>query len=370
VTCPACAGPPGQKDKNGCQICGPGVACPSPVCKENEKLYFTEEYDANQCKIYKCYSTDCPEGCVCHDNGISCPTTPPVACPAPVCKENDKTYFTGEYDENKWEIYKWYTGDCPKGCICDANTVTCPTSPPVGCAKPFCGDNRKAYFTGKYDKNNCAIYECDSHDCPEGCKCDANTVTCPTGPPIACSAPVCKDNKKPYFTGQYDNNKCMIYKCYETDCPKDCICEANTVSCKTSIPINAEITTAKGDISISFEKVSAEKISVKEGLATIQTAKKLIIEEKKLMMETSKGNKEVKVMPSTASETALNQLRLKGYTIELKDTGKPVYEVTGKKDVKVLGLFKSEMTITSTIDAQTGAVEKTTKPWWGFMASG
>jgi hypothetical protein len=73
-------------------------------------------------------------------------------------------------------------------------------------------------------------------------------------------------------------------------------------------------------------------------------------------------------MPSTASDIAINQLKLRNYEIELKDVGKPVYEITGKKEVKVFGLFKAVMAIKSQVNAETGAIGKTEKPWWSFLA--
>ncbi|MGY4884980.1 MAG: hypothetical protein ACP5NZ_05370 [Nanobdellota archaeon] len=98
----------------------------------------------------------------------------------------------------------------------------------------------------------------------------------------------------------------------------------------------------------------------------------------KTYAELSNGMKaEVKVMPETASQKALAVLRAKcearGCQIELKEVGKGdqaklVYEVKAKKDVKALGLIKSEMTVKAQIDVETGEVIKTKKAWWGFLA--
>ena len=67
-------------------------------------------------------------------------------------------------------------------------------------------------------------------------------------------------------------------------------------------------------------------------------------------------------MPDTASEKAIGTLKLKkDVEIELKDTGKPTYEVIGKKEVKVFGFIKTE------VNAETGNIEKTKKPWWSFL---
>ncbi|MBI4159503.1 hypothetical protein HY500_04590 [Candidatus Woesearchaeota archaeon] len=107
--------------------------------------------------------------------------------------------------------------------------------------------------------------------------------------------------------------------------------------------------------------------TVQEGSASVKILNNLFVEENKLLMETSEGNKEVKVMPSTASDIAINQLNLKSYEIELKDAGRPVYNVIGKRDIKILGLIKSEMKIQTRVSAETGDIETTEKPWWSFL---
>jgi len=81
------------------------------------------------------------------------------------------------------------------------------------------------------------------------------------------------------------------------------------------------------------------------------------------------NDKEIKIMPETASEKAIQTLELKKDTrIELKDTGKPTYEVSGKKEVKLFGFIKTEMPIKTEVNAETGNIEKTEKPWWSFLA--
>ena len=98
---------------------------------------------------------------------------------------------------------------------------------------------------------------------------------------------------------------------------------------------------------------------------SIETKEEIKIKENKLYL----NDKEIKVMPDTASEKAIATLELKkDVIIELKDTGKPIYEITGKKEVKILALFKTEMQVKTQVDAQTGNVDKTEKPWWSFLA--
>jgi len=100
-----------------------------------------------------------------------------------------------------------------------------------------------------------------------------------------------------------------------------------------------------------------------------------------LKMKLSNGqNSEIKVMPDAASETALARLRLKTCSeenecqIELKEVAqgnqvKAAYEVKTQRQSKFLGLFQARMQVQAQVDAETGEVIRTNKPWWAFLAS-
>lgn len=98
----------------------------------------------------------------------------------------------------------------------------------------------------------------------------------------------------------------------------------------------------------------------------------------KTYAELSNGMKaEVKVMPDTASEKALEVLGAKceetGCQIELKEVGKgeetkAAYEIKAQKQVKVLGFIKTKMRTQAQIDAGTGEIVRTRNAWWGFLA--
>jgi len=85
-------------------------------------------------------------------------------------------------------------------------------------------------------------------------------------------------------------------------------------------------------------------------------------------------------MPNTASETALQRLRLKncneeqGCNIELKEVGqgqqaKLAYEMKTQRQSKVFGLFGARMQVQAQVDAETGEIVRVKKPWWAFLAS-
>ena len=86
---------------------------------------------------------------------------------------------------------------------------------------------------------------------------------------------------------------------------------------------------------------------------------------------------EVKIMPDTASERALERLRLKlceNCSIELKETGKGeearlAYELRTQKKARLLGIFKTRMHVRAQVDAENGEVVQVKKPWWAFLAS-
>jgi len=99
----------------------------------------------------------------------------------------------------------------------------------------------------------------------------------------------------------------------------------------------------------------------------------------KLQVKLSNGlNAEVKIMPDTASETALARLGAKceenNCTIELKEVGtgsqvKAAYEIKTQKQARVLGLFQAQMQVQVQVNAENGEVIQTKKPWWAFLAT-
>ena len=96
----------------------------------------------------------------------------------------------------------------------------------------------------------------------------------------------------------------------------------------------------------------------------------------KCMKKLSNGrDAEIKVMPETASQTAIDKLGELEFEIELKEVGsgneaKVVYEAKAKKQGRFLGLFKVKAEVITQIDSDTGEIIFIKKPWWSFLASG
>jgi TolA-binding protein len=105
----------------------------------------------------------------------------------------------------------------------------------------------------------------------------------------------------------------------------------------------------------------------------------------RIMQELSNGrNAEIKIMPDSASERALEALRLhvcseeNNCTIELKEVSikggekgnvSLAYELKRERRAKVLGFIGAKMDVKAQVNAETGEIIRLRKPWWAFLAS-
>ncbi len=159
----------------------------------------------------------------------------------------------------------------------------------------------------------------------------------------------------------------------------------------TSLQSQEQIRVRSGNyITSSGEQVqiqAEEKVRLRVGDVEAETALELTQEQNesqnrtKIKTQLSNGrNAEIKIMPNTASERAMERLRLKvcssenNCSIVLKEVGtgnqaRAAYEVQAQKEARVLGLFRTKMNVQAQIDAETGEVIQSKKPWWAFLAS-
>lgn len=125
------------------------------------------------------------------------------------------------------------------------------------------------------------------------------------------------------------------------------------------------------------KEIIAEKINAKTGLNLSSED----IDNKTVLRAYMSNGKYalIKVMPDTASETAIARLKLKvcnessGCTLVLKEVGsgndtRAAYEIKAKKKARILGFIRSNMDVESQVDAETGKIIKEKRPWWSFLA--
>ena len=134
---------------------------------------------------------------------------------------------------------------------------------------------------------------------------------------------------------------------------------------------------------IILKKINSEIMELRTTKAKIKTRLELNNEgnASELKIKLSNGrNAQIKIMPDTASEKALQKLRLKNCnetrncTIELKEVGegnktRVVYEARTRKTFKIWGFIKNHEEVLTQIDAETGEEIKVRRPWWAWMAS-
>ncbi|MFA5386169.1 MAG: hypothetical protein WC297_00595 [Candidatus Paceibacterota bacterium] len=96
-----------------------------------------------------------------------------------------------------------------------------------------------------------------------------------------------------------------------------------------------------------------------------------------LNVKLSNGRKaEVKIMPNQASEVAIKRLGDLGFNVQLREASSTtasstiVYELDGHKQVRLLGLFRVNMLVKATVNAEDGTVVSVARPWWSFLSSG
>ncbi len=134
-------------------------------------------------------------------------------------------------------------------------------------------------------------------------------------------------------------------------------------------PIDTEVEVTIGAVTstrpILIEQ-KENKLLIQTEYASASTIKKLVIKERKLYMETSEGNKQIKIMPEVASSKAIEITAVK--EIELKEEhAKPVYSVKGIKQSTLFLIVPISMEVETKINAETGVVISVNKPWWSFL---
>ena len=254
----------------------------------------------------------------------SCPQYSP---PSPDwCK--DGKIVGGEIDENGCQGHPTCTfsidsgsittSTCKVGCVCKGEITTC-----------------------SIDNGGTTNQGLGTTSCKSGCVCKGKTMTCPTEDRVIINIYTDEENPTQEPTGESNTNT-------------------------ITVPISM---TTQGD-----------KIKIKSGKVEAVTSESISVIESKLTMQTSNGrNAEIKIMPDTASEKAIERLKLKvcseenNCTIQLKEVGKDskyfvAYEIDANNEVKILGMFKKKMKVQAQIDAETGEVILIKKPWWSFLA--
>ena len=189
--------------------------------------------------------------------------------------------------------------------------------------------------------------------------------------PTECALSLCDCKCYIKGTSPHEGKLCGI-NCWDVYNISGCVfkdeqCEVVYKDEKEKQPIAEEkIEAIIGTKKIIIEKSTPNQLSIKTEKAVAVTSEKLVIEESKLYLMTSVGNKQIKILPEEASElTELTTVK----NIELKEEAtKPVYSLKGTKQVKILFIIPISMGVEVKVDAETSEIISISKPWWSFLA--
>jgi uncharacterized membrane protein YkoI len=137
-----------------------------------------------------------------------------------------------------------------------------------------------------------------------------------------------------------------------------------------AIPVSPLVEKVPPVVNVTIEIDKETKVAKieSEGVRAT-TAETLKVEEKTLKIETPKGDVQVNVLPSIATQVAISKFPQEIKEVELKVANeKPVYEIEGKKVGKLLWVFPIEISVQTQIDATEGKILQIKKPWWSFLA--
>ncbi len=159
----------------------------------------------------------------------------------------------------------------------------------------------------------------------------------------------------------------------ESECLEGCSCHGAVMSCETE---TGKVMTIQAGRSGNIIVITIDGTQVETELE-VETETN---EDNETKIKAKLGNgakKEIKIMPDTASERALEKLRLRncvaeeGCTIKLKEVGsnRLAYELQAERRMKVLAMFTAKAMVKAQVDAETGEIIIVKKPWWAFLAT-
>ncbi|NIO19717.1 MAG: hypothetical protein GTN76_02975 [Candidatus Aenigmarchaeota archaeon] len=177
---------------------------------------------------------------------------------------------------------------------------------------------------------------------------------------------------------------CSYYECpVGTECglgmtyPAQVICSGTCEGEECETGVSYDIVTGKIEF-IKNNKKQTEDITLRTAgsrgileTATISVkySNELTIQESKLMMKTSAGEKQINIlpgdvisMPETPDKESVKDMELK------EEAGKPIYSLKEEESAKLLAIFPVTLETETKVSAESGELISVVKPWWSFLA--
>jgi hypothetical protein len=197
---------------------------------------------------------------------------------------------------------------CQAGCVCENGTMICASS------------------DGQSIQTDIVIQ--DTSTCPINCDCSGEVMIC---------------------SSQTNNDKSDI---------------APPLNTSPQTPVKA-MPSSVSEAPITIEK-SSDGLKMNIGSTQIRSQEAVSVVNSHLVVMTSSGQIPIKLIKEENMRILLKADRINSISLAQINT-KPNYLIDASRQVKILFLFPNSMKIRATVDAVSGLITETKKPWWEFL---
>jgi hypothetical protein len=147
-------------------------------------------------------------------------------------------------------------------------------------------------------------------------------------------------------------------------CPVNCDCSGEVMICSSQTPVEA-MPSSVSETPITIEK-SSDGLKINIGSTQIRSQEAVSVVNSHLVVMASSGQIPIKPIKEEDMRILLKADRINSISLAQINT-EPNYLIDASRQVKILFLFPNSMKIRATVDAVSGLITETKKPWWEFL---
>ena len=132
--------------------------------------------------------------------------------------------------------------------------------------------------------------------------------------------------------------------------------------------LNQSMNTSQSKFYIQNKEANVKENVLEVGGEFFESVLNILEKDSKIYVRTSKGYKEIKILPEEAISKANKIENVNKVTIGQE--GEAVYLISGTKKARLFLLFPITADVEQKINVENGELVSTKKPWWSFWAFG
>ncbi len=141
----------------------------------------------------------------------------------------------------------------------------------------------------------------------------------------------------------------------------------NVVLNHSGITVLVKNTSNIGGVEVKIDRSDGIKLIIES--LEIKSEMTLVEKDYKIYVQTSNGEREIRVIPSDAIAKAKKIDNVESISIE-EYKGMPVYSIYGTKKALLFFVIPLTAEVNQKINLEDGKIVQTKKPWWSFLALG